>query len=365
MPLSSPDPVDRPSATERTRARIHHGHRVRPFRAAPWLPGGHLQTLGGKFLRPVDDPGLRRERWDTPDGDFVDLDFGPDPGGDAPIVLVLHGLEGSTGRGYVRVLMAELLARGVLPVGLNFRSCSGELNRQARFYHSGDTADPAHVLARIAERFSGRPLGAAGFSLGGNVLLRLLGRAGAGTGADRLPESFGAAVAISVPFDLAAGTRVLEEDRMGRLYTWYFLRSLQGKARGKQAALRKVIDWERLQKARTLREFDDAATAPLHGFENAWDYYERASSEPWLRAIRTPTLLIHAQDDPFMPPRSAPHEAVQANPWLMGAFPARGGHVGFVEGVGPWAPGFWAETEAARYLADRLTERAKDLRTTS
>lgn len=365
MTLPPPHPAPRLSATDRERARIHHGHSVRPFRAAPWLPGGHLQTLGGKFLRPASDPGLRRERWDTPDGDFLDLDFGPDPGDDAPVVLVLHGLEGSTGRGYVRGLMGELLGRGVLPVGLNFRSCSGELNRRPQFYHSGDTADPAHVLAGLAERYPGRRLGAAGFSLGGNVLLRLLGRAGAGTGEDRLPESFGAAVAISVPFDLAAGTGVLEDDRMGRIYTWYFLRSLQEKARGKQAALREAVDWDRLQKARTLREFDDAATAPLHGFEDAWDYYERASSGPWLAEVRTPTLLIHAQDDPFMPPRSAPLEAVHANPWLLGAFPERGGHVGFVEGPGPWAPAFWAEAEAARYLARRLAERSGGFRTTS
>ncbi|TVP56165.1 MAG: hypothetical protein EA351_08645, partial [Gemmatimonadales bacterium] len=186
------------------------------------------------------------------------------------------------------------------------------------------------------------------------------GRAGHGgkgpTDPGGLAGGLTAAAAISVPFDLSAGTRVLEERPMGRLYTHYFLRSLLGKARDKESLLRPVIDWEQLNAARTLRQFDDAATAPLHGFDDAWDYYRKSSSGPWLPSIRTPTLLVHADDDPFMPPRSSPREAVRNNPFLLGGFHRHGGHVGFVEGPGPWAPRFWAEAEAARYLAGQLLD---------
>ena len=344
-----------PSGMGPDRTRIHRGHTPRPFRPASWLPGAHLQTLAGKFLRPTPDPGLRRERWETPDGDFLDLDFAPPPRPDAPPVLILHGLEGSTGRGYVRVLMRELHHQGLLPIGLNFRSCSGEPNRVARFYHSGETGDLIWALGRLRERFPHRPLGAVGFSLGGNVLLRHLGISGIRAIDEGTPVSLvDAAVAISVPFDLVAGTRALEAGPMGRLYTRYFLRSLLEKSKAKEALLRPLLDWDALHRARTLREFDEVATAPLHGFDDAWDYYRQSSSGPHLRSIRIPTLLLHSDDDPFLPPRSAPRDAVRENPWLLAGFPRRGGHVGFVEGPGPWAPRFWAEAEAARYLAHRL-----------
>lgn len=327
------------------RETLHRGHRVRPFRPARWLPGPHLQTLAGKFFRPSSDTGLSRERWETPDGDFLDLDFGSDPGAAAPIVLVLHGLEGSTHRGYVRLAMAELRGREMWAVGLNFRSCSGEPNRMPRFYHSGETGDLDWVLGRLAERHPGRPLGAMGFSLGGNVLLRYLGERG-----EAGPELLSASAAISVPFDLTSGTRQLEVGAMGRLYTYYFLRSLRAKARAKRAILASVLELERLEAARTLREFDDIATAPLHGYADAWDYYRRASSGPVLDAIRVPTLLLHSLDDPFLPESAVPQTAAAANPYLLWNFPARGGHVGFVEGAVPWASRFWAEAEAARYL---------------
>jgi uncharacterized protein len=264
------------------------------------------------------------------------------------MVLVLHGLEGSTRRRYVRSAMDALAERGVHPVGMNFRSCSGEPNRALTFYHSGETRDVLHVLRTLRRRFPGRPLGALGYSLGGNVLLKSLAED---------PEAADAAAVVSVPFDLAAGTGLLEGTTMGRLYTRYFLRSLLGKVELKAERLGRELDLDRLRRARTLREFDDAATAPLHGFDGAWDYYARASSGPVLPGIRTPTLVIHAGDDPFLPPSAIPRRALESNPFLLPSLWRRGGHVGFVAPSSPRRPALWAETEAARYLAHLLPAR--------
>jgi uncharacterized protein len=337
---------------ESPRATLHRGFRPRPFRPAPWLPGAHLQTVGGKYLRPHPDPGLEPLRIETPDGDFLDLEVGPEPRSGAPVVLVLHGLEGSSRRGYVRVAMSELLRRGLRPVGLNFRSCSGEPNQRPRFYHSGETEDLTHVLEVLSERFPGRPLGAMGFSLGGNVLLKHLGESGEGSSSGR--PRLRAAAAISVPFDLSAGARVIEEGFMGRIYTRYFVRSLREKLRLKEPLLRELLDLEAAMKAATLREYDEAATAPLHGFPDAETYYRASSSLAFLPRIRTPALLLQSGDDPFLPPGSLPMREVDENPFLLGAFTRTGGHVGFVTGPRPWRPRFWAEEEAARYLSGVL-----------
>ncbi len=325
----------------------HGDFQPEPFRPAPWLPGPHLQTVGAKFLRPQPEIQLSRERLATPDDDFLDLDFvhGLPGQDDRPLVIILHGLEGSTGRGYVRLAMAELARRGIPSVGMNFRSCSGELNRRPRFYHSGETGDLAFVLRTLGERWPGRPLGALGFSLGGNVLLKYLGEMG------RLGNHpLAVAATVSVPFDLMAGTRALEAGTMGRVYSHYFLRSLRRKTRGKADLIREWVDLEGVLRARTLREYDEAATAPLHGFPGAEVYYRQSSSAAFLEHIRTPTLLLQSEDDPFLPGRALPLATVRANSHLLAAFTSGGGHVAFVDGPGPWRPGFWAEREAARYL---------------
>lgn len=318
----------------------------RPFAAARWLPGSHAQTLAGKLLRSERPLPVERIRIETPDDDFLDLDLAPDPGPESAVVLILHGLEGSSRRAYVRGAMAEITRRGMLAVGMNFRSCSGVPNRQPRFYHSGETGDVAFVLDRLRARFPSRPLAALGFSLGGNMLLRFLGE----SGGDR-PADLAAAVAISVPYDLTEGSRMLESGMMGRLYSGYFLRSLRKKTREKAGLLRDVIDLERALAARSLREFDEAATAPLHGFRDAATYYREASSKPLLPRVRVPTLLMHALDDPFLPPEALPRAEADENPWLLPSFQRRGGHVGFIERGPPHRPSFWVEAEAARYLA--------------
>lgn len=320
----------------------------RPFRPAPWATNPHAQTLFGRALRPERAPAYRRERLDTPDGDFLDLDWMPEPEPGAPVALLLHGLEGSARRRYVRNLGRELHRRGVWPVGMNFRACSGTPNLLPRFYHSGETSDVRWVLEVLRARFGDRPLGAMGFSLGGNILLKLLGELG-GDG-HRLVD---AAAAMSVPYDLDAGCRLLEEGGMGRFYSWYFLRSLRGKTRLKRELLAPVLDLDAVEAAATLRSFDDAATAPLHGFEGAEAYYRASSSAAFLPDIRVPTLLLHSLDDPFLPPGAVPRAAMEENPWLSPVLTEVGGHVGFLEGT-PWNPSFWGDEETARFLAQRL-----------
>lgn len=323
--------------------------RPEPFRAPWWARDPHVQTVAGKFLRPRPDLPLRREVWDTPDGDELVLDFAPPPdaastdGAEAPLVLVLHGLEGHARRPYVVQLHRELARRGVGSVGLNFRGCARP-NRSTRAYHSGETGDLALVLERLTARHPGRPLGAVGFSLGGNVLLKLLGDA-----SDE-PTGIRAAAAVSVPYDLAVGADVLERSPVRRRYARYFLDSLVAKVRQKQHLLSDLVDVEAALSSPTIRAFDDRVTAPLHGFRDAAHYYAVSSSGPLLPRIRVPTLLVHARDDPFLPPEAIPLEAVEANPHLLPAFTERGGHVGFIEGP-PWRPGFWAERTVADFMA--------------
>lgn len=359
-PAAPPDRSTVPSgrAAPAAAREAVRGFEPRPFRPTPWLPGPHTQTLGGRLLRKGRPVAYRRERWDTPDGDFLDLDFAFDPSdGPAdrrPVVVVLHGLEGSSTSGYVEVCCRRLSERGLRPVALNFRSCSGEPNRRPRFYHSGETGDPARVLAGLRERWPEAPIGAVGFSLGGNALLKLLGERGEEAG-----ELVDAAAAISVPYRLDAGAEALEGG-MGRLYTAYFLRSLRRSVRAKARLRGHDFDLGRLDRADSLRAFDDAFTAPVHGFEDAADYYLRCSSARFLEAIRVPTLLVQARDDPFLPPEALPEATIRDQSWLAPALVDRGGHVGFVAGTTPGEIDFWAEREAARFLARALGGRADD-----
>ena len=320
----------------------------RAFAPARWALGPHAQTLAARVLRPAGGPEPRRERIGTPDDDFLDLDWGVDPGEGAPLVLVVHGLEGSTRRRYVRNACRELEKAGLWPVALNLRGCSGECNRALHFYHSGETEDPALVLELLRERHPGRAVGVLGFSLGGNVLLKLLGERG--DGGLGLVD---AAVAMSVPYDLAAGCALLERSTMGRAYAAYFLQSLKAKVELKRERLASLLDLDAVALARTIWEFDDRVTAPLHGFASAAAYYEECSSARYLHAIHTPTLLLHAVDDPFLPEDSIPEREAERNPALHLELQRRGGHVGFLEGS-PWRPSFWGDEEAARFLAAEL-----------
>jgi predicted alpha/beta-fold hydrolase len=294
------------------------------YRAPWWLPGGHLQTIAAA-LAPAPRIPWRRERWDTPDGDFIDLDWAV-PGeraGDAPLLALFHGLEGSSASPYARTIAAQALAAGWRCVVPHFRGCSGELNRLPRAYHSGDSAEIDWILRRLEARH------AVGISLGGNALLKLLGEQGAAIGLHK-------AVAISAPLDLAAAGRALDRGLSRELYTRIFLRTLKKKALEKVRRQKISIDAMRLKNARTFWEFDDTVTAPLHGFLGADDYWARSSSGPWLANIRVPTLVINARNDPFMPSQALDAvcgRKIPSNVTLE--FPHTGGHAGF-PGRGQW-----------------------------
>jgi len=317
------------------------------FNPTWWLPGPHLQTLGARLLRPSRGPSCRRERWTTPDGDFLDLDI---TGGanlrDDVLVILLHGLEGSSRSGYILELERRLLARGIGTIALNFRSCSGELNRGRRLYHSGETSDLGWVVDRLHEEAPNRRLAAVGVSLGGNVLLKYLGERGSSA-------ALTAAAAWSVPFDLAAGARFMERG-FARHYVGRLLRSLKAKVRAREPELGRLIDLDGTLKARTFWEFDDAATAPLHGFDDADDYYRQSSSAAFIPTITAPTLVIHSRDDPFLPAVAIPETAMRRNPAITPVITDHGGHVGFVSGGVPFRPHFWVEHLIARWLVDRM-----------
>lgn len=324
------------------------GWSPRPFLPPRWVAGPHAQTLLARILRPAPEARYQRERLETPDGDFLDVDWGPRPDDDAPIVFILHGLEGSSQRRYVRNLGKELTDRGMQAVAVNFRGCSGEPNRALHFYHSGETGDPSWLIEQIQQRHPHRKVGAAGFSLGGNVMLKMLGERDDG-GAGLVD----AAAAMSVPYDLAAGCALLEESFMGRAYSGYFLRSLRRKVEGKSKALSERIDLDAARSASTIRVFDDLVTAPLNGFRDAAEYYAECSSNRFLKGIRVPTLLLHSVDDPFLPPTAVPRGEVEESASVQLVLHERGGHVGFLEGS-PRAPRFWGEEAMASFLAAAL-----------
>jgi uncharacterized protein len=287
--------------------------------------------------------GVRRERVDTPDGDFVDVDWlGGRPG--APLLLVLHGLEGSSRSHYVGGLFRLAADRGWRAGVLYFRSCSGELNRLPRFYHSGDTGDLDHVVRVLAEREPGLRLGVVGISIGGNVLLKWLGEQG-----EAAPKSVVGAAALSVPFDLEACARRMDQGLQKILYTASFMRSFRVKTRAKARRYPGFVDVPAAMRAQTFAAYDRVVTAPLHGFQDEVDYWRRASSGPYLARIRRPTLLVNALDDPFIPPASLP-DPRGLPPLVRAEFVPRGGHVGFVEGR-PWRATSWAERRAVEFLA--------------
>jgi hypothetical protein len=293
-----------------------------------------------------DGVARRRERVVTPDGDFIDLDWlaGVSAPG-APLLLVLHGLEGSGRSHYAAGLLREAGARGWRAAVLNFRSCSGEMNRLPRFYHSGETGDLDFVVDRLVREEPGRVLYAVGVSLGGNVLLKWLGERG-----ERAPGAMRGAVGISVPFDLAACAATLDRGFRRRLYTANFLRTLRDKVARKARDHPGFVDVEAALAARTFAEYDAVVTAPLSGFADARDYWTQSSCGPWLANIRRPTLLLNALDDPFVPVHSLPDPA-RLPAHVRAEFPERGGHAGFIEGGVPWRVTSWAERRALDFLA--------------
>lgn len=321
------------------------------YSPAWWIPGGHLQTLWGKLFRRKEPAATALERWDTPDGDFVEVHRLSAASG-RPRLLLLHGLEGSIRSHYAQGLLNEAARRGWGADLLIFRSCGSELNRTRRFYHSGETTDTSFVLERISRQFPDSPLGIAGVSLGGNVLLKFLGERGSD-----LPPRLRAAAAISVPFDLARSSKRVNRG-FSRLYQRFFLTSLRRKAKEKAVLFPDLAPADRISGLRTLEDFDNVITGPLHGFRDAQDYYQRSSSLGWLEGIRIRTLLLSAVDDPMLPPEVLieVREVAQRNPALCLEFVDKGGHAGFISGSKPWRPFYYAEYRVGEFFAEAFAD---------
>jgi len=308
---------------------------MRPYRAPWWLPGGHLQTIYPYFLLKRRPPPYRRERWATPDDDFIDLDWTHEREEHAPLVALFHGLEGGSGSHYASALMRATARRRWRGVVIHFRGCSGEPNRLPRAYHSGDAAEIAWILQRLRALNPAIPIFAAGVSLGGNALLKWLGRAPASSRA-----TIDAAAAVSAPVDLMTAGDLLGAG-VNRLYGHHFLKTLRAKSLAKLERYPGLYDADVVRKARTLREFDNVVTAPLHGFLDTDDYWTRASSKPDLAGIAVPTLIVHARNDPFLPGHFLP-AASEVSASVTLDFPEGGGHTGFASGPFPgnldWLP---------------------------
>jgi len=324
------------------------------YSAPRWLPGGNLQTIWPALYsrrafgpRPV----YARERWGTPDGDFIDVDFAgmPQAGTGLGVLLVLfHGLEGSSGSHYAEAFADFARERGFAFAVPHFRGCSGELNLAPRAYHSGDFEEIGWVLARLRARHTG-PLVAVGVSLGGNALLRWAEEMGAAAS-----QVASAVAAVSSPIDLAAGGWAIGRGFNRQVYTRMFLQTMKPKALAKLAQHPGLFDRDAMLAARNLYEFDNIFTAPLHGFKGTDDYWSRASAKPHLRRIRIPALVVNARNDPFVPAWSLPQQQEVGDHVTLWQ-PAHGGHVGFTQGrlpghvrAMPDAVGSWLESQCGK-----------------
>lgn len=315
------------------------GKRVRSdFTPAPWLTNPHLQTLWPALLRKFPEVTYRNERLELPDGDFVDLCWTPGTD-EGPIVVVIHGLEGSIRSHYAAGIMAAIHQRGWRGVFLHFRGCSGTPNRLDRAYHSGETGDIGFLVQTLVERYPGTPIATIGYSLGGNAMLKYLGTTAA-------PVT--AAVAVSVPYVLHDSAKRLSRG-LSRLYQRHLVASLKAKIRLKFNGRPTPLPLDTLDAMHTFHEFDDAITAPMHGFAGVDDYYTQSSSRQYLGGIRIPALLIHALDDPFMTPATLPQADELADNVIL-EVADHGGHVGFISGQYPWKPVYWLEPRIIDYL---------------
>lgn len=311
------------------------------FKPAWWLPTPHLQTIWPVLCRgDIPDLQLERERLELPDGDFIDLDWtGRNKSG--PLVLILHGLEGSIESHYAKGMLYRISQEGWRGVFMHFRGCSGEPNRLPRYYHSGDTGDVDFVVHSILKRQPNTPVAVIGFSLGGNVLLKWLGETG-----NQNPLK--AAIAISVPFELQKAAHHICKG-FSKFYQWYFIRCLRERLATKFNLHQTIFDPSVLYEVHTMYDFDDKVTAPLHGFSGVEEYYSTSSSRQFLGKIQVPTLILHSKDDPFMSEEVIP-KPEELSSKITFELTQFGGHVGFVGGKFPWAPEYWLEDRIPDYL---------------
>lgn len=312
------------------------------FKPAWWLPNGHLQTLWARFTRVSEDIIGQEERLELPDGDFLDLNWvGSNTG---PIIIVLHGLAGDIHSPYAQGMLHAIDQQQWRGLFVHFRGASGTPNRLPRFYHSGETDDLSYVINELRRREPNTPVAIVAYSLGANILLRWLAK---------YQDSFiKAAVAVSVPFELQKTAEHMNRG-FAQLYQWYLLDKLREIIQMKRALGLVDLTSEEINNLKNFWQFDNRVTAPLHGFKNAEDYYTQCSSRPILKAITTPTLILQAKDDPFMPKDIIP-DASELSAQINFELHESGGHVGFVAGNYPWEPIYWLEHRIINYLRDYL-----------
>jgi predicted alpha/beta-fold hydrolase len=317
------------------------------FRPAWWLRNKHLQTVFARYAGRRRNIETRKEIFELPDGDFLDCRWAGGQVG--PIVVILHGLEGSVESHYAKGIMMAAMQQGWRAVLLHFRSCGDELNRLPRGYHSGDTADLQEFMQYLHHKEPNTPIMAVGYSMGGNVLLKWLGESGAN-------NPLIAAIAVSVPFELHIAAENIGKGFCGRLYQNYFLKPLKEKISIKMElhpAELFAIGRNDLPTIRSIKDFDEVITAPMHGFKNAMDYYAQCSSRYFLEKIQVPTLIIHSKDDPFMTEALIPNHD-EISPMVRLEVYDKGGHVGFVSGWNPLRPQYWLEKRIPQFIQEQL-----------
>lgn len=310
------------------------------YRPPWWMPGGHVQTIVPALWRKVPRVTREKERLELADGDFLDLEWRRE--GRERLVVLCHGLEADAGASYIQGMAGALSRRGWDVLAWNYRGCSGEMNRLPKFYHSGATEDLRAVVEHAQANHPATVVDLVGFSLGGNLVLKYLGEMGG-----EVPERIGRAVAFSVPCDLACSSLALDRAFNRRVYMKRFIESLGDKVRAKHALFPEALDPGGLEGVRNFRGFDDRYTAPLHGFRDAEDYWERSSSRRFLSGIKVPALLVNAANDPFLGPGCYPREEAEESRWFHLEVTGGGGHVGFPGGGDGES---WGERRAAAFL---------------
>ena len=313
------------------------------FKPAWWLPSSHLQTLWSTFFRHIPYVALNNIRLTLPDHDFLDISVTSNIAGKKttkPIVLILHGLEGSLGSPYAKPLIKTLENAGYGIYFMHFRGCSGEINKSSRSYHSGEISDLQFVVDYLTTKHQRKLSAVIGFSLGGNVLLKWLGE-------QRKQAAVLSAVSISTPFLLADAAKRMEQG-FSKVYQWHLISRLQAKYQEKFSAITSPLSID-IKKQNTFYQFDNQVTAPLHGFKSADDYYQQCSSRQFVKNITIPTLILHARDDPFMFPDTVPNEKELSKSVLL-ELTSSGGHVGFVTGKWPWNAKYWVDIRIVEWL---------------
>jgi uncharacterized protein len=313
------------------------------YTAPYWLFNKHLETIHPSLFRKVQLLQYKRERIQTSDGDFLDLDWLQQDA--SHLIVICHGLEGNTSRPYIRGMAKAFYESGFDVLAWNYRGCSGEPNLLARFYNSGATEDLDEVIRHASDKQKYKSISLIGFSLGGNLVLKFLGE-------DKFESArqIRAAATFSVPVDLYQSCLQISRTE-NYMYTWYFMKSLRKKIEEKYR-LKGSLDISPLKQIKNLIEFDDAYTAPLHGYNNARHYYEMCSALQFMNEIKTPTLLVNALNDPFLSSSCYPEKQLSNHKFVELETPARGGHVGFTDINQKQL--FWSEVRALQFIKHQL-----------